>query len=106
MQSNEAHLLLLILLILIIERFFAVYRNSSEKITKGCHYLIKYQQAILLESVTDIIKGLNWDIKEKEMQQSIFLELSKSQQKIVNFLSANEMHIDAIVESLSCGFSI
>ena len=83
---------------------FAVPGNPSEKNAKGCNYLIKSQQAILLESATDIIKGLNWDIKEKEMQQSMFLELSKSEQKIIDLLSDNEMHIDAIVEALSWGF--
>ena len=84
---------------------FAVPGNPSEKNAKGCNYLIKSQQAILLESATDIIKGLNWDIKEKVMQQSMFLELSKSEQKIIDLLSDNEMHIDAIVEGLSWGFS-
>ena len=84
---------------------FAVPGNPSEKNAKGCNYLIKSQQAILLESATDIIKGLNWDIKEKAMQQSMFLELSKSEQKIIDLLSDNEMHIDAIVEGLSWGFS-
>jgi len=84
---------------------FAVPGNPSEKNAKGCNYLIKSQQAILLESATDIIKGLNWDIKEKEMQQSMFLELSKSEQKIIDLLSDNEMHIDAIVEGLGWGFS-
>ena len=83
---------------------FAVPGNPSEKNAKGCNYLIKSQQAILLESATDIIKGLNWDIKEKAMQQSMFLELSKSEQKIIDLLSDNEMHIDAIVEALSWGF--
>lgn len=53
--------------------------NASEKNAKGCNYLIKSQQAILLESATDIIKGLNWDVKEKAVQQSMFLELSKSE---------------------------
>ena len=43
---------------------FAVPGNPSEKNAKGCNYLIKSQQAILLESATDIIKGLNWDVKE------------------------------------------
>ena len=33
------------------------------------------------------------------------LELSKSEQNILDFLSDNEMHIDAIVEGLGWGFS-
>ena len=35
----------------------------------------------------------------------MFLELSKSEQKIIDLLSNNEMHIDAIVGDLSWGFS-
>ena len=32
---------------------------------KGCNYLIKSQQAILLENPQhDIVKGLSWDVKE------------------------------------------
>ena len=86
-------------------RGFAVPWNTIEKNAKGCNYLIKSQQAIFLESETDIINGLNWDLKEKEMQQSMFLELSKSEQKINDLLSDNEMHIDAIAEGLGWGFS-
>ena len=84
---------------------FAVPGNPSEKNAKGCNYLIKTQQAILLESADDIVKGLNWDVQEKAIQQSMFVELTKSEQKIIDLLSDNEMHIDAIVEGLGWGFS-
>ena len=51
---------------------------------KGCNYLIKKQQAILIESAEDIIKGLNWDVKEKPTQQQMFVELNPSEQKIID----------------------
>ena len=79
--------------------------NPNETQAKGCNYLIKTQQAILLESAADIVKGLNWDVKEKVIQQSMFLELTKNEQIIIDLLSDNEMHIDAIVEGLDWGFS-
>ena len=58
-----------------------------------------------MESAEDIIKGLNWDIKEQNMQQSIFIKLSESEQKIVDLLSKNQLHIDTIVEELGWNFS-
>lgn len=84
---------------------FAVPGNPNESQAKGCNYLIKTQQAILLENAQDIVKGLSWDVKEKIIQQSMFVELSKNEQIIIDFLSDNELHIDAIVEGLDWGFS-
>jgi len=84
---------------------FAVPGNPTENNAKGCNYLIKSQQAILLESAADVIKGLNWDVKEKDMQQTMFIELSESEQKIIDLLSINQLHIDTIVEKLGWNFS-
>ena len=55
---------------------FSVPGSPNQTQSKGCNYLIKTQQAILLESSADIVKGLNWDVKEKIIQQSVFVELS------------------------------
>ena len=38
-------------------------------------------------------------------QQQIFVELSPSEQKIIDLLTEKELHIDLIVESLDWGFS-
>jgi len=84
---------------------FAVPGNPTDKNAKGCNYLIKSQQAILLESAADIVKGLNWDVKDLSVQQSMFVDLTDDEQKIIELLSDNEMHIDALVETLSWGFS-
>ena len=65
----------------------------------------KTQQAILIESAEDIIKGLNWDVKEKAIQQKFFIELSPREQKIIDLLAEKELHIDLIAESLDWGFS-
>ena len=84
---------------------FAVPGNPTDKNAKGCNYLIKTQQAILIESAEDIIKGLNWDVKDFSLQQSMFVDLTDDEQKIIDVLSDNEMHIDVLVEALSWGFS-
>ena len=84
---------------------FAVPGSPAQTQSKGCNYLIKTQQAILLESSADIVKGLNWDIKEKKIQQSIFIELSINEKRIIDLLSDKEMHIDTIVEGLEWSFS-
>ena len=84
---------------------FAVPGNPTEKNAKGCNYLIKSQQAILLESATDIVKGLNWDVNDLAVQQSIFVDLTDDEQKIIAVLSDNEMHIDSLVQTLNWGFS-
>ena len=84
---------------------FAVPGFPSEVGSKGCNYLIKTQQAILLESAEDIVKAMNWDLESKEIQQQLFTELTKNEQAIMELLSEKEMHIDAIAEHLQWGFS-
>lgn len=84
---------------------FAVPGNPSAKYAKGCNFLIKTQRAILLESAEDIIKGLNWDVQDKAVQQSMFANLSTTEQQIMDVLSDKEMHIDALVTALDWNFS-
>ena len=59
----------------------------------------------MLESAADIVKGLNWDVKDLLVQQSMFVDLTDDEQKIIEILSDIEMHIDALVEALNWGFS-
>ena len=84
---------------------FAVPGNPTATNAKGCNYLIKIQQAILIESAEDIIKGLDLDVKEKAIQQQMIVALSASEQKIIDLLAEKELHIDLIVESLDWSFS-
>jgi len=80
------------------------YPNRLKQSEKG-YPAYKTKQAILLESAADVIKGLNWDVKEKDMQQTMFIELRESEQKIIDLLSINQLHIDTIVEKLGWNFS-
>ena len=65
---------------------FAVPGFPSEVGSKGCNYLIKTQQAILLESAEDIVKAMNWDLESKEIQQQLFTDLTKNEQAIMELL--------------------
>ena len=58
-----------------------------------------------MESAADIVKGLNWDVKGFSVQQSIFVDLTDDEQAVIDLLSEDEMHIDALVEVLGWGFS-
>ena len=49
--------------------------------------------------------GVNWDVKDFSLQQSMLVDLTDDEQKIIDVLSDNEMHIDALVEVLIWGFS-
>ena len=59
----------------------------------------------MLESAADIVKGLNWDVRDFSEDQSMFVDLTDDEQKIIAVLSDNEMHIDALVQTLKLGFS-
>ena len=48
---------------------------------------------------------MNWDVKDFSLQQSMLVDLTDDEQKIIDVLSDNEMHIDALVEVLIWGFS-
>ena len=56
---------------------FAIPGKPTDKMSQGCHNLIKQQKANLLTSATDLIYMLNWDLeKPKAQQQKLFVELS------------------------------
>ena len=59
----------------------------------------------MLESAADIVKGLNWDVKDFSLQQSMFVDLTDDEQKIIEVLSDNQIHIDSLFEALIWGFS-
>jgi len=84
---------------------FAVPGNPLETNAKGCNYLIKTQQAILLESAEDVIKAMNWDVEIKMVQKQLFVDLSENEEKIIDVLASKELHIDALVAELGWGFS-
>ena len=67
---------------------FAVPGRTTDLYSKGCNNLIKNNRAQLLTSAEDIVKMLNWDIKEKPktIQKQLFVELNENEQKIYDLL--------------------
>jgi hypothetical protein len=49
-----------------------------------------------LESLAVSIKGLNWYVKDLLLQQSMFIDLTDDEQKIIEIFPYNEMYIDGI----------
>lgn len=71
---------------------FAVPGKASDIYSRGCNNLIRYHKANLLQSASDIIKMLNWDIPLKERQSKpikkvqLSLDLDVDQNKIYKYL--------------------
>ena len=86
---------------------FALPGRATDLFSKGCNSLIKNNKAFLLNSSTDIIKMLNWDIekKPKEIQRQLFVELNENEQKIYNFLHKKGKQILDLI-SLECNIPI
>ncbi len=66
----------------------SIYIDTS----KGCNFLIRQHQAHILTTPTDIARLLNWETdtkKKKPIQRSLFIELSKEEQKVVDTLNEN-----------------
>ncbi len=81
--------------------------RSIDEHSLGCNYLIKTNQAVLIDSAEDLIKELNWDIQP--VQQKIEfspVELSDDEQKIVDLLrEAEKMHVDNLALELGLSAS-
>jgi len=78
---------------------FAFPGRCNDPYSKGCNNLIKRNEAALIESYLDIEKTMNWDIKasdSKVIQTSLFLDLSPTEQKLMNLLKTGNRFIDEI----------
>jgi predicted Rossmann fold nucleotide-binding protein DprA/Smf involved in DNA uptake len=56
----------------------------------------------LLYNVNDIVKNLNWDLQEKEVQQSLFNSLTNEEELIIEVLEQKALHVDEIKQKLQC----
>lgn len=87
---------------------FAVPGRTNDIYSKGCNNLIKNNRATLLTSSEDIVKMLNWDLKEKPkkaIQKQLFIDLNDNEQKIYDLLSdKGQQFLDVI--SLECNIPI
>ena len=78
--------------------------RTSDKYSQGCNAPIKMNKAALVESAEDIENALNWQsvpVKGNASQQlTIFRDLSREEQKIVDILrNVEKESIDTIAYS-------
>ena len=67
---------------------FAIPGRINDEVSEGCNRLIKQHKAHLLESADDVGYIMRWDEldKEKVIQKSLFLELSKEEQSVIDII--------------------
>jgi len=87
---------------------FAVPGRVGDPFSEGCNWLIKTNQAALVQSAQDIRYIMGWDespTKNPEIQKQLFIELNPDEEAVVNILREHgESSIDLI--SLRAGLSI
>ena len=86
---------------------FAVPGRTSDIYSRGCNNLIKNNKAHLLNSASDIVKMLNWDIQEKpkSIQKQLVINLNENEQKIYDFLHQKGPQLLDVI-SLECNIAI
>ncbi|WP_437396003.1 DNA-processing protein DprA [Flagellimonas lutimaris] len=88
---------------------FAVPGRATDKWSKGCNDLIKYQKAHLFTSAAELIYLLGWEIGEEErkktVQKQLFIELDETEQSIYSYLQLNgKQMLDTV--ALECNLPI
>jgi len=80
---------------------FAVPGRIGDPASEGCNHLIKTNKAALLQSGKDIEYIMGWEQNgKKQVQFSLFEDLSKEEQVIANALRANgQQHVDDLSHS-------
>lgn len=88
---------------------FAVPGRATDKWSKGCNDLIKYQKAHLLTSAAELVYLLGWEIEEekqqKTVQKQLFIELDETEQSIYSYLQINGKQLLDTV-ALECNLPI
>ena len=85
---------------------FAIPGRIQDEYSKGCNRLIKEHKAFLLESAEELIKMMRWEKKnEKEVQRSLFFDLTRDEQKIVELIKIGIDDIDGIANEVSMKLS-
>ncbi len=81
---------------------FAIPGRINDEYSQGCNALIKDHKAFLLESGEELIKMMRWEKRsEKEIQRSLFYDLTRDEQKIIEMIKIGVDDIDSIINSLS-----
>ncbi|WP_421920683.1 DNA-processing protein DprA [Marinifilum sp.] len=72
---------------------FAFPGRISDQYSEGCNFLIKTNQAHLIENINDLEYILGWDEqvhKAKEIQTKLFVDLTKEEEQIISALKDSE----------------
>ncbi|MCG6187945.1 DNA-processing protein DprA [Maribellus maritimus] len=83
---------------------FAFPGRAGDTYSKGCNKLIRNNGASLISGIDDLEFFMGWEMddKEKVVQPSLFVELTKDEEKVVDLLKENrELFIDQISSKLS-----
>ena len=78
---------------------FAIPGRITDFKSAGCNWLIRNNQAILLENIHDLVKVMGWEEKtiRTNKQEELFVVLTEPEQRIIDLLKEREqMHIDVI----------
>lgn len=77
---------------------FAVPGDVKNPYAKGCHKLIKTQQAMLLEQADDLATAMGWkETTKRKTQRELFVELNAEEKLIIKILSEyGEMAVDEL----------
>jgi DNA processing protein len=79
---------------------FALPGRTTDFKSAGCNWLIRNNQASLLENVQDLARMMGWEEKTaiaENMQGDLFITLNEVEQRIVSLLKEREkIHIDVI----------
>ena len=88
---------------------FAVPGRTTDKLSKGCNDLIKYQKAHMLTSAAELVYLLGWELnpneEEKTVQKQLFVELDATEQSIYSYLQLNGKQLLDTV-ALECNLPI
>lgn len=77
---------------------FAIPGRVSDEFSRGCNKLIHNNQALCINSASEITSAMRWDTKNTIAKQlEIFPQLNEDEQKIIDFLKNNsDSHINTI----------
>ena len=86
---------------------FAVPGRTTDIYSRGCNDLIKNNRAHLLNSASDVVKMLNWDVQQKPkiIQKQLFVELNENEQKIHDLLHEKGQQLLDVI-ALECNIPI
>lgn len=87
---------------------FAIPGRVNNKVSAGCNYLIKTNQAALIETADDLLEAMCWknntpSNKKESKQSQLVFDLNKDEQAVYNVLKDGETDIDTL--SIKTGMS-